>query len=115
MLQRFLESLDAIKIITNLEMTEDEIECIKTVCDILGCFRDIIYFISSSTNSISFVIPFLNNLLDTLENYQEENHNKPLLRKLIKYLCDDINERFKTIEDNESLIIASILDPRFKD
>lgn len=53
--------------VVNNVLVEEELEKIRNCCDILGCFKDIVVFISSSKNTLSMVIPLLNNLIDTLE------------------------------------------------
>lgn len=59
------------------------------------------------------IIPFLNNLIDTLEEYLKNNTDS-LAKILVTNIIKNVNRRFDKIEDTSLNILASLLDPRFK-
>lgn len=59
------------------------------------------------------MIPFLNNLIDTMEEFLKNNADG-LAKILVTNIIKNINRRFDEIEDTPINILTSLLDPRFK-
>ena len=67
--------------------------------------------VSADSASVSVIIPFVKMLIKTLEKH----HNDSGVRTMKKEMLLSVKRRFDDIESNVPLVIACLLDPRFKD
>ena len=67
--------------------------------------------VSADSASVSVIIPFVKMLIKTLEKH----HNDSGVRTMKKEILLSVKRRFNDIESNVPLVIACLLDPRFKD
>lgn len=83
-------------------------ECIK----MLQPFEEITREISAEKNiTSSKIIPMVYLLYDKMYELHPESE---IGKNLKKYIMYEIDSRFNSIENNELLAIATVLDPRFK-
>ena len=66
---------------------------------------------SADSASVSVIIPFVKMLIKTLEKH----HNDSGVKTMKKEMLLSVKHRFSDIESNVPLVIACLLDPRFKD
>ena len=66
--------------------------------------------ISADCASVSVIIPFVKMLSKTLQKH----HNNSGVRTMKNEMLSSLNQRLCDIGDNQHLILASLLDPRFK-
>jgi hypothetical protein len=67
--------------------------------------------VSRSDTSLSIIIPMVNLLRQQLQ----QKHDKSLgIQTMRSELLKALNKRFDDIEVNEKLVLATVLDPRFK-
>lgn len=116
MLERLLEQKTAI----NLYMAErggievptaEEWEQISYYIALLRCFYQATLDISSDSSSISLIIPLIV-MLNSKMTTKDEDPDKVTLLKI--QLRDSINRRFSYVKDSPHLMIATLIDPRFK-
>ena len=67
--------------------------------------------VSADSASVSVIIPFVKMLIKTLEKH----HNDSGVKTMKKEMLLSVKRRFSDIESNVPLVIACLLDPRFKD
>ena len=66
--------------------------------------------ISADCASVSVIIPFVKMLSKTLQKH----HNDSGVRTMKNEMLSSLNQRLCDIGDNQHLLLASLLDPRFK-
>ncbi|CAG9790324.1 unnamed protein product [Diatraea saccharalis] len=116
MLERLLEQKTAI----NLYMAErggievptaEEWEQINYYIAILRCFYQATLDISSDSSSISLIIPLIV-MLNSKMTTKDEDPEKVILLKI--QLRNSIHRRFSYLKNTPHLMIATLIDPRFK-
>lgn len=120
MIQRFFELQDAIKttiVLINKDLpvlTEDEWVICNELCTVLEPFGDVTKQICGEHYVTgSLIIPLVDGLRCICEDMQKENFN-PTVKSVVNELLSGINSRMTKLEDNQSLHLATFLDPRFK-
>ena len=66
MIETFLDNMEPIKLVSNIELTKDELETLQFLLTLFKPFKDATLFMSSDDNSISLIIPFGNKLKETI-------------------------------------------------
>ncbi|XP_055904691.1 zinc finger BED domain-containing protein 4-like [Eupeodes corollae] len=116
MLERLMEQ----KFAVNLYMAErggievpaaEEWVQIRDLISALKCFYQATLDISSDSSSISLIIPLIVMLNSKLAPKDEDTENLKLLK--IR-LCESVNKRFSYSKSTPNLLIATLIDPRFK-
>ena len=92
-------------------LTSHQYEIIEKVIAVLKPIEDITQSISSDKASASIIIPYVRALRKCWENCSDDRG----VRTMKKELLDSLNRRFCDVEENETLVIATMLDPCFKD
>ena len=138
MLKRFLELEKAINLTVNIKMTNEEIDLLYELVNILSPFEKLTLLSSSEDNTVSNIIPSVFGLkiilLNKLEKMKklsiEEAKNEgisdsdseetkinkeQMLMSFISELLKEIDRIFNDIEDNNLLFVSTILDPRYKE
>ena len=115
MLQRLLEQRRAITLycaenesVTNLSANQWSVA--ENVAAVLEPFEEVTREVSSSSASISIVIPMVRVLVSVLEKEGQDAGVKTMKATLL----NAVNTRFQGIENNRVLSVATLLDPRFK-
>lgn len=62
----------------------------------------------------SKVIPTVNCLRHQIQNIKAQGEDKAIIEQLKQQTIKEINDRFRTVEQNHILAISTLLDPRFK-
>ena len=91
-------------------LTSHQYEIIEKVIAVLKPIEDITQSISSDKASASIIIPYVRALRKCWENCSNDRG----VRTMKKELLDSLNRRFCDVEENETLVIATMLDPCFK-
>lgn len=92
-------------------LTPTQIDLAEKIITVLTPIDEITNSISADASSISVVIPFLRMLTKTLEKEHHDEGVRQMKRGMLRSLCS----RYDDVEDNEYLVLATLLDPRFKD
>ena len=115
MLQRFLNLQSHVRRVltdnwkTELLLSKFEIETIEDAVAALKCFYDATTEMSSEkTTSMAKVVPVVNGLKYTLEDYANENKSA-----VAKELLKNLEKRFSAVENETVTTSAALLDPRF--
>ena len=82
------------------------------VVEVLGCVEEITKSISTEAASVSLIIPFVQAFRLTLEKNDESDRG---IRTMKADMLTSLNRRYADIENNTTLTIATLLDPRYKD
>ena len=93
------------------QLTATQLEIAAKVIEVLEPFEEITKAVSSNASTISLVIPFVRMLHRTLK----EQHNDKGIQSMKDEILKSLQKRFSDITDNYSLVLATLLDPRFKD
>ena len=94
------------------QLTANQFDLINKLINILTPIEDITQSISSEGSSLSIVIPFVRALRNHLENNDDNDRG---VRTMKHEMLKSLNTRFQEVETNELLVLATILDPCFKD
>lgn len=84
---------------------------INNIVDTLGPFADITKEVSNSQTSASVILPMLKMLRLLLAREHEESLGIQTMRR---DMLDSLNRRFVDVTSNKKLVLATILDPRYK-
>ena len=93
------------------QLSSHQLEIIDKVITVLQPVEDITKSISSEKASVSVIIPFVRALRRSWENCSNDRGVQTMKNEMLTSL----NCRFRDIESNETLVLATILDPCFKD
>ena len=93
------------------QLTVYQLSIIEKLIKILRPIEDITQAISSDNASASLVIPYVRALRKTWESIDDDRGVQTMKEEMLSSL----NRRFEDIESNESLVLATLLDPCFKD
>ena len=92
-------------------LTASQLDIATKVINILSPIEEITKNISAEFSSISQVIPLVRALRKVLEKEVEDTGVRSMKYKML----DSLHSRFDEIEDKDFLVLATILDPRYKD
>ena len=92
------------------ELTPYQLDLAQKVVEALQPIEEITKTISSDSVTIAVVIPFIRMLVKSLEKH----HNDSGVRTMKKEMLKSLKRRFNGIEENKYVVIATLLDPRFK-
>ena len=84
----------------------------ENIVDTLGPFEDITKEVSSNATSAAVILPMLTMLRRLLKREHSESIGIKTMRSKI---LEVLNERFVDTSNNKTLVLATVLDPRFKD
>ena len=93
------------------QLLSHQLDIIEKVISVLKLVEDITQSISSSTASITLIIPFVRALKMSWENTTDDQGVQTMKKEMLHLL----NARFSDVEDKESLVLVILLDPCFKD
>ena len=90
------------------QLTPAQLDIINKTIAVLSPIEEITQSISSEAASTSLIIPFVRALRRTLENHEGDHAMK-------QAMLTSLNRRYSDVESNPNLVLATLLDPRFKD
>ena len=93
------------------QLSAHQLSIIDKVIKLLRSIKDITQTISSDNASASLVIPYVRVLHKTWETIDDDCGVQTMKEEMLSSL----NRRFSDVESKESLVLAMLLDPRFKD
>ena len=93
------------------QLTTHQLDLASKVVNVLTSIEEITKSICTDEASVSLIIPFVRALRLTLE---KRNNDTGVCTMKAEMLAS-LNRRYAGIEKNELLVIATVLDPRFKD
>ena len=93
------------------KLSSHQLEIIDKVIVVLKPVEDITKSISSEEASVSIIVPYVRALKRSWENCSNDTGVQTMKKEMLASL----NRRFSDIESNETLVLATILDPCFKD
>ena len=94
------------------QLSAHQLDIIDKVITVLKPVEDVTQSISSAEASISIVIPFVKALRRSLEDHSSDDSGVQTMKK---EMLSSLNRRFCDIENTETLALATLLDPCFKD
>ena len=94
------------------QLTTTQLELVGKVVEVLGCVEEITTSISTEAASMSLIIPFVQDFRLTLEKHDDGDRG---IRTTKADMLASLNRRYGNIETNATLMVAMLLDPRFKD
>ena len=92
------------------QQTPNQLDIASKVVAVLGSVEEITKSISTEEASASLIIPFVQALLLTLQKNTDDDGVLTMKDEMLQSL----DKRYEDIEEYEELVIASTLDPRFK-
>ncbi len=92
-------------------LTPNQLNLISKVIAVLNPIQEITKSISTDAASLSLIIPFIRALRKTLENHDDDSRVQTMKSDMLTSL----NRRYKDVESDVPLALATLLDPRFKD
>ena len=93
------------------QLSSHQLDIIQKVITVLKPVEDITQSISSDKASISIIIPYVRALARSWENCSNDRGIQTMKTEMLASL----NRRFINMESNETLVLATMLDPCFKD
>ena len=92
-------------------LTSNQIELTRKLIAALEPVKEITKMISTDATSMSILIPLVKTLQKTLGKHDDDSGIQTMKAEMLTSL----ERRFDDIEDSKLLLIATCLDPRFKD
>ena len=86
-------------------------DLIQKIVAVLNPVEEITRSISTEVASVSLIIPFIRAFRRTLEDHNNDRG----IRTMKSEMLDSLNRRYGGAESNKALVLATMLDPRFKD
>ena len=115
MLQRILEQKMAFAAYATehmiIQLNSYQLELVAKIVAALSPIEEVTKSISTDAASISVVLPFVRILSKTLS----QHHDDSGVRTMKNEMKTSLQRRFADAEENEKLLVATILDPRFKE
>ncbi|KAG8176809.1 hypothetical protein JTE90_003437 [Oedothorax gibbosus] len=116
MLERLLEQKDALALYKArydmpASLSANHWKIAESVCNLLYPFYDIIKVISEDDTPCSVTIPFVKTLMNSLSKDDERFHGVGTMKET---LLESLERRFQTAVCQKNLMLATFLDPRFK-
>ena len=93
------------------QLTPNQLNIASKVVAVLGSFEEISMSVSTEEASASLILPFVQALRLTLQKNTDDDRGVLTMKDEMLQSLDKI---YKDIKEYEELIIASTLDPRFK-
>ena len=93
------------------QLTTNQLDLAGKVVNVLTSIEEITKSICTDAASVSLIIPFVRALRLTLEKHDNDSGVHTMKAEMLASL----NRRYAGIEKSELLVIATVLDPRFKD
>ena len=91
-------------------LTSHQLDLADKVIAVLSPVEEITQMISTETAAVSVIIPVVRGLMKTLEKHNNDSG----VRTMKGEMLTSLKRRFADMEDNEALVLATILDPRYK-
>ncbi|XP_037825370.1 zinc finger BED domain-containing protein 4-like [Lucilia sericata] len=117
-MERLLKIKDSIILYLNnyeqLSITLDDWKIMEKCVNILKPFEEVTRELSSSTISISSVIPLIHILTSKLNKEKSLESGPPYVAKIIETLMYELNFRFSDLRQTPIFSISTYLDPRYK-
>ena len=115
MMQRILEQKMALAVYATeksiIQLTSHQLDLAAKVVAALSPVEEVTKSISADAASISVIIPFVKLLSKAFNDHQNDRG----IRTMKSEMDLSLKRRFEKIEDNEKLIVATLVDPRFKE
>ena len=92
-------------------LTPNQWDLVEKIVAVLDPIEEITQSISPGVASVSLIIPFIRAFRRTLEDHSNDHG----IRTIKSEMLDSLNRRYGDAERNEILVLATLLDPRFKD
>ena len=86
-------------------------DIVEKIVAVLNPVEEITQSISTEVASVSLIIPFIRAFRRTLE----DDNNDRGIRTMKSEMLDSLKRRYGDAESNEALVLATLLDPQFKD
>ncbi|CAG4992891.1 unnamed protein product [Colias eurytheme] len=101
------------------ELVTEEWILMEQVVSVLSYFEEATKSISQESSCLSDAIPLINSLRKVLERIKntsamDDNAHSPEYNAFVLNLIAGINDRFDCLESDETFILATALDPRYK-
>lgn len=94
------------------QLTPIQWDLFEKIFAALNPVEEITQSISTEIASVSLIMPFVRAFRKTLENHDNDHE----IRRMKKNdMLISLNMRYGDVESNEPLVLATLLDPRFKD
>ena len=93
------------------QLTPNQLDLASKVIAALNPIEEITKSVSTDAASASLIIPFIRILRRTLENHEDDRG----IRTMKGEMLSSLNRHYAAVEGNAPLVLASLLDPRFKD
>ena len=94
------------------QLTTNQLDIVGKIIALLAPIEEITKAISAeSASSVSIVIPFVRMLVKTMER----NDNDRGIQTMKTQMLTSLKRRFESSVQDEHLVLATVLDPRFKD
>ena len=91
-------------------LSPTQLDLAEKIVAALSAIEQLTKSISADCASVSLVIPFVKMLSKTLQKH----HNDSGVRTMKNEMLHSLKQRFSDIGDKQHLVLASLLDPRFK-
>ena len=94
-------------------LSPNQWDIVEKIVAVLNPVEEITQSISTEVASVSLIIPFIRASWRTLEDHNNDRGIRTVTMK--SEMLDLLNRRYGDEENNESFVLATLLDPRFKD
>ena len=94
-----------------VQLTSNQLDLINKSIAVLSPVEEITKSISTDQASVSLIIPFIRAFQRTLENHEDDSG----VRTMKEQMLMSLKRRYRGVESNEPLVLATLLNPRFKD
>ena len=92
-------------------LTPNQWDLVEKILAVLNPIEENMQSISTEVASVSLIIPFIRAFQRTLEDHSNDRG----IRTMKSEMLDSLNRRYGDVESNETLVLVTLLDPRFKD
>jgi hypothetical protein len=122
MLSRLYEQRISVQVVLpklncNYELSTQQWILVQKIVDILKYFEDVTKALSNENSLLSDAIPLRNNLMKIMEKISSDNSihaNDHCIKSIAQSLHQQLSARFCSIEENDSYIMATALNPKYK-
>jgi hypothetical protein len=87
---------------------------VEQVVQILVYFEDVTKALSKDAITLSDAIPLINSLFRIIQKISSDDTKHQTVRNMVETLQTQMIYRYINIEENETYILATALDPRYK-
>lgn len=92
-------------------LTPNQWDLVEKTVAVLNPVEEITQSLSTEVASVSLIIPFIRAFRRTLEDHDNDRR----IRTMKSEMLDSLNRRYGDAESNKALVLATLLDPPFKD